>query len=288
VIDASGPFQAYGDDPYRLVKAALALGIDYMDFADGADFVAGIGRFDGEARARGVFILSGVSSYPVLTAAVVRHLADGWAQIETIAAGIAPSPYAEIGINVMRAVASYAGQKVKLTRQGASAYGTALVESMRYNVSPPGCLPLENRRFSLVDVPDLQVLPPLWPGLRSIWIGAAPVPALWHRLLSMLARTVHWRLLPSLAPLTRLCHGVINRLRWGAHRGGMFVHIEGRDKTGAAIARSWHLLAEGDDGPFIPSMALAAIIGKLVSGRRPGCRGHLPAVASGGGRTDRR
>jgi short subunit dehydrogenase-like uncharacterized protein len=36
VVDASGPFQAYGDDPYRLVKACLALNIDYIDLADGS------------------------------------------------------------------------------------------------------------------------------------------------------------------------------------------------------------------------------------------------------------
>ena len=39
VVDASGPFQNYAGDPYRLVRACLALGIDYLDLADGSDFV---------------------------------------------------------------------------------------------------------------------------------------------------------------------------------------------------------------------------------------------------------
>src|SRR5215470_16238255 len=30
VVDVSGPWQAYGADPYRLVKAALAFGINYL------------------------------------------------------------------------------------------------------------------------------------------------------------------------------------------------------------------------------------------------------------------
>ena len=51
VVDASGPFQAYGPDPYGVVEAALALRINYLDLADGADFVSGIARFDAEARA---------------------------------------------------------------------------------------------------------------------------------------------------------------------------------------------------------------------------------------------
>ena len=42
VVDVTGPFQTYGDDPYRVVKAALALGVNYLDLSDGADFVKGI------------------------------------------------------------------------------------------------------------------------------------------------------------------------------------------------------------------------------------------------------
>ena len=50
VVDASGPFQAYGEAPYRLVEACIGLGIDYLDLADGSGFVAGIGRFEEAAR----------------------------------------------------------------------------------------------------------------------------------------------------------------------------------------------------------------------------------------------
>src|SRR5207302_9460953 len=80
IVDASGPFQIYGD-PYALVRAAIARGIGYLDLADGSDFVKGIAQFDAQARERGVFVLSGASSFPVLTAAVVRRLADGMPRI---------------------------------------------------------------------------------------------------------------------------------------------------------------------------------------------------------------
>src|SRR6516164_8111950 len=94
VVDATGPFQSYGDDPYRVVRAAIALGVHYLDLADGSDFVDGVARFDAEARARGIFVLAGVSSFPVLTAAVVRELSADMARIERGTGGIAPSPYA--------------------------------------------------------------------------------------------------------------------------------------------------------------------------------------------------
>ena len=269
VIDASGPFQAYSGDVYKLARAAIALGADYMDLADSSEFVAGIGAIDGEARAKGVYALAGVSSFPVLTAAVVRKLADGSARVTAIRAGIAPSPFARVGPNVIRAIASYAGQKVALTRGGVGAQAYGLTETMRRAVRPPGMLPLESRLFSLVDVPDLRALPPLWPGLNAIWIGAAPVPEILHRALIALAWLVRIRLLPNLAPLAPLFHAVLGRLRWGAHRGGMFVEIEGTDDGGSAFRRSWHMLAEGDDGPLIPSMAIAAIVRNELGGRRP-------------------
>jgi len=265
VVDASGPFQMYRD-PYKLVRAALARGIRYLDLADGSDFVKGVSQFDAQAKARGVFVLSGVSSFPVLTAAVVRRLAQGLARIDKVTAGIAPSPYAGVGLNVIRAIASYAGQPIAIPRSGIH-YG--LTEARRYTIAPPGCVPLKPIRFSLVDVPDLKVLPELWPDLKSVWVGAGPVPGILHRALNGLAWAVRMKLLPSLAPFAPLMFRVINVVRWGEHRGGMFVEVEGTDADGARVERSWHLLAEGDDGPLIPSMAAEAIIRHCLAGRPP-------------------
>jgi hypothetical protein len=276
VVDATGPFQCYGD--YRIVKACLLLGIDYLDLADGSDFVKGVAQFDREARARGVLILSGVSSFPVLTAAVLRRLAHGLATLDTIVGGIAPSPYAGVGKNVIRAIASYSGRPLTLVRGGQPSFGIAMTESLRYTISPPGHLPLRNIRFSLVDVPDLQVLPELWPGLESLWMGAGPVPEILHLMLNGLAWLVRLRLLPSLLPLSSLIYQVSNRVRWGEHRGGMFVAITGTDLRGVPVRRSWHLLAEGDDGPLIPSMACQAIIERCVAGRRPAAGARAAAA----------
>ena len=266
VVDASGPFQTYGD-LYRVVRAALVRGINYLDLADGSDFVHGIAQFEAQARERGVFVLAGASSFPVLTAAVTRRLAAGM-RVETITGGIAPSPYAGVGLNVIRAIAGYAGQKVALVRDGRKSFGYGLAESRRYTVAPPGRVPLRNIRFSLVDVPDLQVLPDLWPGLRAIWMGAGPVPEILHRVLNACAWLVRLRLVRSLAPLAPLMHWATNVLRWGEHRGGMFVEVAG-EAEGARVTRSWHMIAEADDGPLIPSMACEAIIRHCLDGAPP-------------------
>ena len=204
VVDASGPFQDYGADPYGLVRAALAVGADYLDLADGAAFVAGISRFDAAAKAAGRFVLSGASSFPVLTVAVVRALSQGM-EVTGVAAGIAPSPYAGVGLNVLHAVSGYAGNRVMLRRGGRDRAATGLGESRTMVVAVPGALPLHPLRFSLVEVPDLAVIPALFPGVTEVWVGAAPQPGLLLALLNLMARLRRYRLLPGLSPLAPLC-----------------------------------------------------------------------------------
>ena len=269
VVDASGPFQTYGDDGYRVVQACLTHGANYLDLADGSDFVAGVGAFDDRAKTAGLYVISGASSFPVLTAAAVRGLSGGMAAVKTIRGGIAPSPYAGVGENVIRAIAGYAGRPTRRKRDGVFGTGYPFTEQLRYTIAPPGRVPLHDRLFSLVDVPDLQALAALWPEADEIWMGAAPVPELLHRCLAALAWLVRLRLLPTLSPIAPLMRFATDHIRWGEHRGGMFVEVDGVEATGARLKRTWHLLAEGDDGPLIPAMAVEAIVRNVLQGRAP-------------------
>lgn len=281
VVDCSGPFQAYGDAPFRLIEACIARGVSYLDLADGSDFVLGVEAFELAARQAGVFVISGTSTCPALTAAAVAAMTQGWTAVEAISAGIAPSPHARVGENVIRAITSYAGKPVALRRGGRPATGRGLVDSRNVTVAPPGSLPLFSTRFSLVDVPDLTILPRLWPSVRSIWMGAGPRPELLHRMLNACAWLVSLGLPLPLTALSGVFYAAKTRLSWGEDRGGMFVRVAGLDGEGAAAARSWALTAEGDDGPFIPSMAAAAIILRILDGRppQPGARSAAGAVS---------
>ncbi|MBV9591370.1 MAG: DUF4166 domain-containing protein [Hyphomicrobiales bacterium] len=281
LVDASGPFQAYGAQPYRLVEACIAQRVNYLDLADGSEFVAGIHAFEREAITAGCFVLSGVSSFPVLTAAVTRNLSLDMVRVDGIQGGIAPSPYAGIGENVMRAIAGYAGQAITLKRDGKLATARPLLENMRFTIAPPGRLPLRNTLFSLVDVPDLLALAQSWPQAKTVWMGAGPVPEILHRALIAFAWLVRVGILRSLSPLAPVMHFVSRRLRWGEHRGGMFVEVLGENAVGVTIRRTWHLLAEGDDGPLIPSMAVQAIVRAIRRGKAPapGARAAIREVA---------
>jgi len=69
---------------------------------------------------------------------------------------------------------------------------------------------------------------------------------------------------------------VLTHARIGKHRGGMFVEARGI-KEGKPVERSWHLIAEGDDGPYIPSMTIEAILRKQLDSKQP-ASGARPAT----------
>lgn len=271
VVDASGPFQVYRENPYGVVEACLALKIGYIDLADGSAFVAGIDRLDNVAKQAGIFVLSGASTLPVLSTSVVRRLSNDRPKEITI--GIAPSPHIEIGRNVVRAIASYAGKPVGLPQ------GTrfALIDRRNVTIAPPGVLPLHSRRFALADVPDYAIATRRWPGLSSLWAGVGTEPVVWHRGLSAFSWLVRLRLLPSLSLFVPLFHAVANKLTWGEARGGMFVSVRDADD----ITRHWYLIADGNLGPFVPAIAAKTIVAAAASGKPPypGARAAIDDVS---------
>ena len=276
VVDVSGPFQAYGDVPYRVVEAAIDAGADYLDLADATEFVAGISSLDARAKAAGRVALSGLSTLPALSFAVVRRLAADMDVLESLEIGVAPSPKAPLGLSVVAATASYAGESVRRLQNGRVVDGVGLAEARRWTIAPPGTRPMRRRLFVLADAPDLALAPQVWPGLKTVWTGAGPAPqgALW--LLRLVAWLRHRKLAPPLAPSAPFFHWVINALRWGEDRGGMIVEARGL-RGGQRVARTWSLIAEGEDGPFIPAMAAAVVIRQMTSGRGPS-PGARPAM----------
>ena len=55
-------------------------------------------------------------------------------------------------------------------------------------------------------------------------------------------------------------------------------HLVSRLANGLRIEKSWHMLAEADDGPMIPSMAAESIIRAWLDGKLP-APGARPATS---------
>ena len=277
VIDASGPYQAYGERPYRVAEAAIAIGAHYLDLADGTDFVCNIATLDTEARNKDVFVLAGTSTCPALTMAVTRMLSSDLICVDSITGGIAPSPFAGMGRSVVQAIAGYAGKSVQVIRDGRLQQEHTFISTRRFTIAPPGEVPLPPMTFSLIDVPDLRLLGNLDKPVGNTWFGVSTTPSVYHRLLRTLARGVKAGILPTLRPLAGIMHFVMNHLGWGEHRGGMFMEVRGTDALGRKVCRSWHLIATGDSGPMVPALAAAAVIRRCINGRFP-TSGARPAM----------
>ena len=263
IIDASGPFQDYGDGQHdNVIRYALDHGCHYLDIADDLDFVAHIREFDSAAKEKGLTLLSGLSTYPVLTAAALKELNARMNGITDIRAGIAPSPKAVMGRNVIAAVAAYAGKKeVGILRGGAFSKVHGLTETHRQTICVPGERPLPNILFSVVEGPDPQELPRHFEGLQNIWMSAGPRPEFLHRMLIGLAYLVKLKLLPNIAWLTGLFHKTQSLVSFGDHRGGMFLRASNADQT-----LTWNMIAIGDDGPRIPAIPSAIMVRKWLGG----------------------
>ncbi|MBV9075928.1 MAG: DUF4166 domain-containing protein, partial [Methylobacteriaceae bacterium] len=263
------PFQLYGGDPYRIPRLCLARGIGYLDLADGAAFVAGIDALDGEAVRAGVPVVSGLSTVPALSLAAADELAAGLATVEAVRVGIAPSPRVAVGLNVLRAILAYAGRPVPVWRSGRLVLAPGLSGLGRETIAPPGQVPLASRRFALVDVPDTLLVASRWPGLQRFEVGAGLSPAILHAGAVALARLARLPFAPSLVALAPVLARLAALLRFGAPRGGMFVSLDGVTPDGRPVRRRWDLIAEGDDGPFIPAMAAAIVLRDWAGGRAP-------------------
>jgi len=263
IIDASGPFQSYNGSP--VLEHCLEHGIDYADLSDDGQFVQNVRQADEAAKTANITAVSGLSTCPVLSAIGMREIEAHIGSLTQVMIGIAPSPKADLGRNVIGAVMSYAGQKsVPVRRHGKTAMIAGLTEIRTATICVPGDIPLPPLPFAIADAPDAVVLPDSFHDLTDIWTGAGTRPVWLHRLLVMIARGISRGALPKLNRLTGLFHRARGLFRFGIHRGGMIV--SGRNSNGAA---SWHLIAEGDHGPFVPTLPAVALVKQYLNYTTP-------------------
>lgn len=269
VVDAAGPFQDYGTDPYAFARAVIKSGAHYLDIADAAEFVAGIAGLDALAKEHGVAAMSGASSTPALSAAAVDGLIEGLAEIEVIETAILPGNRTPRGRSVMRAILRQVGQPVRVMRDGEwhEARGWSLTK--RYDVVVPGHRALRGRYASLVNTPDLVLFPDRY-GARTVLFRAGLELGLFHHGLRAARWLVQGRLLPTLAVLADPAVRIASWFRHtGSDRGGMVVQVIGRTAEGRREARAWHLIAADGHGPKIPVQPVVVLLEKLRAGRIP-------------------
>lgn len=270
VIHCAGPFQ--GQD-YRVPKAALAAGAHYLDLADGRDFVARFGELDGVAKAAGRIALSGASTLPALSTAVIDSLAPHFAQMKEIRLVIAPAQRAERGGATLAGVFSYAGRPFKVLRNGAWTRAWGWQGLRRVRIENIGA-----RWAAACDVPDLELLPRRYPGVKTVEFHAALELGIQHLALWYAAALRRAGLPLPIERWAPLLNEVASWLdAFGGTRGGMLVSVTGTNPRGALRRREWRLIADGNTGPEIPCMA-AILLARRIATNEPAERGAYPCM----------
>jgi hypothetical protein len=259
IIHCVGPFQ--GQD-YRVANAALAAGAHYLDLADGRQFIAGFARaMNDQAVRAGRAAISGASTLPALSSAVVEELREG-ISLESIEVTIAPGQRAPRGKATLEAVFSYLGRPFQVWRKGRwrRAWGWMELEEIRLDVG--------GRLAAACDVPDLELFPARYPGIQTVHFSAALEFGAQHLTLWGLAAL---RRVGLPFPVARWAVG-LNPLAGifdaaAGEKGGMRVSVVGdRSDGGGRVRRTWQLTAPAMDGPEIPCMAAILLARRLARG----------------------
>ncbi len=260
VIDAAGPFQTYGKDPYRLARAAIAAGLHYLDLSDSAEFCTGIATLDGEAHSAGLCVLSGVSSVPALSSAVVRALAGDQVP-RIIDTAILPGNRSPRGVSVMLSILSQAGKPMRVWRGGAWTPSIGWSDPQDYQL-PDGL----KRQGWQIEVPDQTLFPDHFKA-ETVLFRAGLELAIMRYGLAAFAMLQRWLPVPVTRPVVLAFKLAADMLApFGSGRGGMSVMVLTQQER-----NFWRLLAEDGDGPFIPGIAARALLRRnaLPIGARP-------------------
>ncbi|MFC4347171.1 saccharopine dehydrogenase family protein [Kordiimonas lipolytica] len=258
VIHTSGPFQGQG---YDVARACIRAGCHYIDLADGREFVSGIDALDAEAKAAGVSLISGASSVPALSSAVMDVCMPEFERLEHIDYGITTAQATTRGLATTAAILGYTGKAFGRLEGGKMkpAYGWQGLHAHSF----PG---VGTRYLSNCDIPDLSLFPTRYPGLKTQRFYAGLELPFLHIGLWGLSWLVRARLVRSLRPWA----GTLLRASFlfdmlGTDTSAFYLRARGKAEDGQAKELRFDLTARSGDGPFIPCMPAIILANRLAN-----------------------
>lgn len=257
VIHTAGPYQ--GQD-YRVAKACIDCGCHYIDLADGRDFVQNFGSLNEDASRRGVLLVSGASTLPGLSSAVIDHVRDRFAKVLEVEISIAPAHQTPRGTGTVAAVLSYCGKPFDVLVNGehVTMHGWQNLKVQRY--SDPG-----TRLSGACDVPDLSLLPDYVGGANTVTFHAA-LEAKWeHIALWKMGWLTRFRIVKNWNRFIPAFQWLSDKLiNLGSDVGGMRIRLSGAGEDGVSKCVEWNLTARQNHGPEIPCVPALILARKLV------------------------
>ena len=210
-------------------------------------------------------MITGVSSLPALSSAVVDRYLEAFSRLDSIRIGISSGALVP-GIATVRAVFSYCGQPIRVFENGQWIDVPGWLDRRTHEFPRP----VGQRLFGACDVPDLALLPRRYPGLKTMNFHAGFASDTGHKLVEVLARQVQAGRLESAQPFARLFYWVAQRVQpLLSDSGGMYVKLEGLDTDGEPQQLTWTLLASENHGPHVPCGPAIALTHKIAAGFVP-------------------
>jgi saccharopine dehydrogenase-like NADP-dependent oxidoreductase len=270
LIHTSGPFQTQG---YEVAEACIRNGVHYLDLADGREFVVNIDRLDEAARNAGVLVVSGASTVPGLTSAVLTKQSRHFHRLDSVDFGIATAQKTNRGLATTKAVLGYAGKPFTTLAGGQMrpVFGWQGLSCRKM----PG---LGRRLLGHCDIPDLELFPRHFPSLKSIRFRAGlELPPLHLGLWSLtwLVRAGMIGNLRNLAPVLLRLSNLLDA--FGTDDSGFFMETEGLSTEGELKRAVFELTARAGDGLMIPCTPAIVLCLGLVAGTVTE-RGAMPCM----------
>ena len=271
VIHTSGPFQGQN---YHVATACIDAGINYIDLADGRDFVRGFKALDDAARDNNVMAVTGASSVPGLSSAVINEFLAEFKELHSVEYGIAPGNKADRGEATVKAILSYTGKHFTRFDQGRwqSVRGWQDIHRQQFPQ------PIGNRWLANCDIPDLELFPHTYPDLRSVKFLAGLELSVMHLGLWFLS---WFSTMGIVKDWSRYSKAITVMSTWfekfGTDVGGMYMLLQGIDNQGNLKKIRWDLVAEEGHGPQIPTIASIVLAKKLAKGSL-NIKGAMPCV----------
>ncbi|RON47826.1 saccharopine dehydrogenase family protein [Pseudomonas frederiksbergensis] len=260
VVHTGGPFQGQS---YAVAEACIDAKVNYCDLADCRTFVNGIGVLDTRAKNAGVAVLSGCSSVPTLSSAIIDQHRSRFKRIDTIEHGISSSAKMP-GLSTVAGVLAYAGKPIKQLKDG------RVHEVPGWQDLTLRKMPLMGTRvLANVDVPDMDIFAARY-GAHTLRFKAGAGLKLGGVANYLLAEALRRGLVRDFAPWAARLH------RWGLWfegfgdgKSAMYIDVEGLGLDDQPLSMTVQLTAFNDKGPQIPSCAAVALAAKMLQGYVP-------------------
>ncbi|MBP5077721.1 saccharopine dehydrogenase NADP-binding domain-containing protein [Pseudomonas chlororaphis] len=260
VIHTGGPFQGQS---YAVAKNCIDAGVNYCDLSDCRTFVNGVGVLDAQAKQAGVAILSGCSSVPTLSSAIIDQQRYRFSRIDSIEHGISSSAKMP-GLSTVEGVLAYAGKPIKQLKNG-KVHEVLGWQDLTLRKMPH----LGTRVLANVDVPDMDIFASRY-GAQTLSFKAGAGLKLGGVANYLLAQALRIGLVRDHALWAARLHRLGTRFEYfGDGKSAMYIDVQGMGVDGNPLAMTVQLTAMNDKGPEIPSCAAVALAAKMALGYVP-------------------